>query len=200
MPFCNSSASALLIYIKPLICNALKLHLFSINTLRPRQNGRHFADNIFKYISLNENVWIPNKISLKFVPRGPINNIPELVQIMAWRRPGDKPLSEAMLLSLPKYIYVTWPQWVKPSISAMHIIVILHKLFLHQSETLCQHFVASIYIMSNYKMFIFGGNLYCGVILLKTLLYLLNILLWKVIDSLAWILKFGHDIITLAYF
>ena len=31
---------------------------------------------------------------MKFVPKGPINNIPALVQIMAWRRPGDKPLSE----------------------------------------------------------------------------------------------------------
>ena len=32
------------------------------NTLRPRQNGRHFADAIFKCILLNGNVWIPNKI------------------------------------------------------------------------------------------------------------------------------------------
>ena len=40
------------------------------------------------------------KISLKFVPKGPINNIPSLVQIMAWRRPGDKPLSEPMMASL----------------------------------------------------------------------------------------------------
>ena len=50
-----------------------------INTLKPRQNGRHFADNIFKCIFLNENVWIPIKISLIFVPKGPINNIPALV-------------------------------------------------------------------------------------------------------------------------
>ena len=71
-----------------------------INTLRPRQNGRHFADDIFKCIFLNENVWIPIKISLKFVPKGPINNIPALVQIMAWRRPGDKPLSEPMMASM----------------------------------------------------------------------------------------------------
>ena len=42
----------------------------------------------------NENVWIPIKILLKFVPKGPINTIPALVQIMAWRRPGDKPLPE----------------------------------------------------------------------------------------------------------
>ena len=69
-----------------------------INTLRPRQNGRHFPDDIFRRIFLNENEWISIKISLKFNPKGPINNIPALVQIMAWRRPGDKPLSEAMLL------------------------------------------------------------------------------------------------------
>ena len=61
------------------------------NTLRPRQNGRHFPDDIIKSIFLNENVWVSIKISLKFVPKGPINNIPALVQIMAWRRPGDKP-------------------------------------------------------------------------------------------------------------
>ena len=62
---------------------------------------------------LNENVWIPIKISLKFVPKGRINNIPALVQIMAWRRPGDKPLSEPMLVSLSTHICVTRPQWVK---------------------------------------------------------------------------------------
>ena len=65
-----------------------------INTLRPGQNGRRFADDTFKRIFLNENVRISIKISLKFVPKGPISNIPELVQIMAWRRSGDKPLSE----------------------------------------------------------------------------------------------------------
>ena len=83
-----------------------------INTLRSRQNGRPFADDIIKYIFLNENVWIPIKISLKFVPKGRINNIPALVQIMAWRRPGDKPLSEPMMVSLPTHICVTRPQWV----------------------------------------------------------------------------------------
>ena len=83
-----------------------------INTLRPRQNGRHFADDIFKCILLNENVLIPNKISLKFVPEGPINNIPALVQIMAWRRPGDKPLSEPMMVRSLTHICVNRPQWV----------------------------------------------------------------------------------------
>ena len=83
-----------------------------LNTLRPRQNGRHFPDNIFKWIFLNENIWISINISLKFVPRGLIDNIPTLVQVMAWRRPGDKPLSEPMMVRLPTHICVTRPQWV----------------------------------------------------------------------------------------
>ena len=80
------------------------------NTLRPRQNGRRFADDTFKRILLNENVRISIKISLKFVPKGPINNIPALVQIMAWRRSGDKPLSEPVIVSLLTHICVTRPQ------------------------------------------------------------------------------------------
>ena len=68
-----------------------------VNTLRPRQNGRQFPDNIFKCIFLNENVSISIKVSLKFVPKGRIDNYPVLVQIMAGRLPGDKPLSEPML-------------------------------------------------------------------------------------------------------
>ena len=95
---------------------AVELLQSCINTLRPRQNGRHFPDDIFKCIFLNENVWIPVKISLKYVTKGPINNIPALVQIMAWRRSGDKPLSEPMMVGLPTHICVTRPQWVKPSI------------------------------------------------------------------------------------
>ena len=64
----------------------------SVNTLKPRQDGRRFP-------------------ALKFVPNGPINNIPVLVQIMAWRRAGDKPLSEPMMVRLPTHICVTRPQW-----------------------------------------------------------------------------------------
>ena len=83
-----------------------------INTLRPRQDGRHFPGDILKCIFLNENVWISLKISLKFFPKGPINNIPALVLIMAWRRPGDKPLSEPMMVRSLTHICVTRPQWV----------------------------------------------------------------------------------------
>ena len=76
------------------------------STLRPKQHGRLFPDDIF-------NVWISIRISLKFFPMGPFSNIPALLQIMAWRRPGDKPLSEPIMVSLPTHICVTRPQWVK---------------------------------------------------------------------------------------
>ena len=85
----------------------------SFNSLRPRQNGRHFPDDIFKWIFVNGNIWISINISLKFVHKGLINNTPALVLIMAWRRPGDKPLSEPMLVISLTHICVTWPQWVK---------------------------------------------------------------------------------------
>ena len=84
-----------------------------LNTLRPRQDGRRFPDDIFKCIFVNENVCILLQISLKFVPKVRIHNIPTLVQIMAWSRPGDKPLPEPMMVCLLTHICVTRPQWVK---------------------------------------------------------------------------------------
>ena len=53
--------------------------MLPVNTLRPRQNGRHLADNTFKCISLNENVRFSITISLNFVPMGDFDNIPALV-------------------------------------------------------------------------------------------------------------------------
>ena len=50
------------------------------------------------------------------MPKGPINNIPALVQVMAWRRWGDKLLSEPMMASLLTRICITRPQWVKKNI------------------------------------------------------------------------------------
>ena len=92
---CRWCCWALFLYVDTLSVTYY-LHQTSTHTitrLRPRQNCRHFAD-IFKRIFLNENVWIS-----KFVPKVRVNNIPALVQIMAWRRPGDKPLSEPMTVS-----------------------------------------------------------------------------------------------------
>ena len=54
-----------------------------VNTMRPKQSGIHFEDDIFKCIFLNENVWISLKTSPNFVPKVPINNIPALVEIIA---------------------------------------------------------------------------------------------------------------------
>ena len=89
-----------------------------LNTLRLRQNGRHYPDDIFKFIFLNKNIRISIKISLRSVPEGPINKIPAQVQIMAWCHPGNKPLSEPMVVSLLMHICVTRPQWVKMYIEA----------------------------------------------------------------------------------
>ena len=86
-------------YISPLYCSRDKMAAIFQTT---------FSNGL-----VSENAWIMIKISLKFFPWGPINNISALVQIMAWRCPGDKPLSEPMLVSLPTHICVTRPQWVK---------------------------------------------------------------------------------------
>ena len=73
-------------------------HDYTVNSLRPRQNGRHFAEDIFKCISLNKNVLIAIKISRNFVPWGPIGNSSALVQVMVWCWRGDKLLPGPMMV------------------------------------------------------------------------------------------------------
>ena len=104
-------------YPLDLVWPTAELHKVWITTLRPRQNWRHFTDDIFKCNFLNENAWILIKIPLNFVPKGLINNIPVLVQIMAWRHSGDKPLSEPMIFSLR-----TGPQCVTMYMAPCHIL------------------------------------------------------------------------------
>ena len=65
----------------------------SVNSSPPEQNGCHFANNIF----LTENGKILIQFSLKFVPKSPIGNKSTLVQVMACRLFGAKPLPEPML-------------------------------------------------------------------------------------------------------
>ena len=93
-----------------------------VNTLRPRQDGCRLPDDIFKCIFVNENVLILIKISLKFVPKFRINNIPALVKTMAWGRPGDKPLSRPMMVNLLTHICVTWPQWVNINLYMSNVL------------------------------------------------------------------------------
>ena len=100
-------------------------------TFRPRQNGCHIADDIFKCIFLTENIRISIKISPKFVRKGPINNILALVKIMAWHRPGDKPSSEPMMVRLPIYaslglneIYtIVNNTWLKNQTQFFHYVI-----------------------------------------------------------------------------
>ena len=66
-----------------------------------------FSRPHFQMHFLVSKLWIPNKIPMKFVAKGPINNVPALVQIISWHRPGNKPLSEPMMV-----ICVTRPRWV----------------------------------------------------------------------------------------
>ena len=65
-----------------------------LNALRQRENGRHFSEEC---IYLHEECCILIRVSLKFVPKGPINHMPALVQIMPGHRAGDKPLSELVM-------------------------------------------------------------------------------------------------------
>ena len=80
--------------------------MYGVNMLKLKQNGRHYPDDIFKCIFFNENVWISIKIWLKLIPKDPINNIPLLVQIMAWRQSGDKQLSEPMMVRLSMHLCI----------------------------------------------------------------------------------------------
>ena len=87
--------------------------------MRQRQNGRHFADNIFNCIFLNENVWFSTQISLNLVPEGPICNKSALVQVMAslaWNQAAHKSLSKPLLTQIAEANsghMVTRSQWVK---------------------------------------------------------------------------------------
>ena len=62
---------------------------------------------------------------MMFVSKGPFNNIPALVQVTAWRHPGDKPLSEPMVVSLLTHLCITRPQWVNGNMSN-NIIINIH--------------------------------------------------------------------------
>ena len=104
---------------------------------RPRRNRCHFADDIFKCVSWNEKVWTSIKISLKFIPMGSINNIPALVQMMAWRRPGDKPLSEPMIIIFMTHICATSPKWVNVVFNVLLLCDSMY-LFVEQCDIIDQ--------------------------------------------------------------
>ena len=90
--------------------NSSKFNDPGVNTWRPRQAGSHFPDDILEWIFLNENLWISIKFSLKFLPRRSFNNIPVMIQIMTWRPPDDKSISEPIMVSLLTHICVITTQ------------------------------------------------------------------------------------------
>ena len=100
------------------------------------QNDRHFVDNILKYISLNENVWI--SIKNKVIPQGSSSNIPALVQIMTWCWPADKPLSEPMMANLMTYIIVTGLKWVDPDLCCYMSSMFENGSLKNVKSTLCK--------------------------------------------------------------
>ena len=65
-------------------CSMMNAEKRRFNSFVPGQNGHHFADDILKGILINENLFILILISLKFVPKGLIDNKPALVKVMAW--------------------------------------------------------------------------------------------------------------------
>ena len=79
------------------------------------------ADDLFKCIFFNENDRIPIQMSLKFVPRSPIDNNPASVQAVAWRRTSEKPLPGPMLAQFPDaYMRHWWEislKYIKPEIT-----------------------------------------------------------------------------------
>ena len=89
-------------------------HLFPVKSSSLDKMATIVADDIFKCIFVNEKDKSLIQISLKLVPRGPIDNKPALVQIMVWRRTSDKPLPEPMMAQFTDAsIYGTRGRWVK---------------------------------------------------------------------------------------
>ena len=116
---------------------------YMVNTLKLRQSCHLFPDNILKWIFFNANVWILIRISLNFVQREPITNIPALIKIMAWR--SNKPLSEPMMFSLPRHTCVTQLQWVErlsPQIEMFEFWFIFCIRWFHSIQ-LTQHCLSS---------------------------------------------------------
>ena len=100
------------------ICTRLLLwHYEIVNTSRLRQTDWHFANDISKYIFLNENYWISNNVSLKCVPYGPIDNVSSLVQVLAWHR---------IPIIWTNYILVYWCMYASLRLNEVIMTHILH--------------------------------------------------------------------------
>ena len=112
----------MLVYSVVLVCKyeIIQRTHYTYNTLLTlwsRDKMAAIFETNFLCIFLNENIWSLLDLLVKFVPNGPVNNIPSLVQIMDGCRPGDKQLLEPMMVCFLTYICVTRPRWVKHNYS-----------------------------------------------------------------------------------
>ena len=110
--------------LKPLFCT--RNSNISINASPPEQNGRHFADDIFRCIFVNEIHCISIKISLGSVPKSPIDNHPALVWIMAWHQIGANHYLNQCWPSSPTHICGTRvdesnTNFVIQSVACLHV-------------------------------------------------------------------------------
>ena len=95
--------------------------------------------NAYSWMKMLE-IWLIFHQSL-FLRFQSIDNIPALVEIMAWRRPGDKPLSEPVIVRLLMHICVSRLQWVKVVICRlMALSHYLDQCWLYVSWTLRSRF------------------------------------------------------------
>ena len=134
------------------------LHI-AMHSSTPGQNGGRFADDVFRWIFMNEKFCILIKISLKFVPKGSIDNIPALWQWLGanqatshyldhwvmiffyWRIYASLGLNKLTSTQLPHYMQ--FPQWKYPHhyIGVMwisnlrHLDGLLQQLFRTNSKT-----------------------------------------------------------------
>ena len=120
-----------------------------VNTLMPRQYGRHIADNIFKCIFLNENIWIFIKIPLNIVPKGRINYIPALVQIMAWRWWGIIWTNDGLVYWCIIIICFTRPPGVKISLIKSNMVT----RQITNLVTLSRHEIYPIWYIQHWLLF-----------------------------------------------
>ena len=128
----------------------------SCNILRSKHNGHQFVHKIFKCIFLNGSVWILIKVSQDFVPKCPINNILALGQIMACHQPGDKALSETMMVSILTLICIIRLQWVntKYILLPYSIDIVLTPSICQSKFELCSMFVIAVLHKTQF---------YCGI-------------------------------------
>ena len=90
--------------------NRIKTRDFVLTHFPVNKMAAFFADGIFACIFMNEKFCISFRISLKFVPRGPIDNKSALVKVMAWSLTGD--MNQYLPSSL-MHIYGTSESWIE---------------------------------------------------------------------------------------